>query len=443
MNNVEQFQHQLQVFLIESYFQTVAEVNNNKKLASSEKLKKLLKPLVILKALDPNSRLNFIDENINFESELDLKRLIRNSEKYIVDTDGDIFFQKSRVLNTRYRNIYLVEMDGSIAEYVSIAQMHKCWLLTLTQEKMKSNDLLDQMLVIFTIKRALNGDSDSIEKLHSLFIDTAEAIAIKLATRRRAGGRVDIPFDDIRQEANTLLRLLIAGFTPEQILKALTLDARGLLRIPKSVEKLYIEWLTKEGPARAVEIMGQPLSNIDPMYICVLLDPASPIRADTEWRLTPKAVRRFNSFSFRPNCKTNLYTWLFGIKCNPVKGVTSGFMQGRFCQFFSEWLDGRYKSMSEVSCDFSELDGGFEEKGDCFDESNSYTGLSSLPEELTFDDEAIMKAKELLIRRGFDKRDIEIIVLKLEGLSYAEIAEKYSLSRRQIINICNKVKKKT
>ncbi|GAN31779.1 hypothetical protein FBQ80_17230 [Candidatus Brocadia sp. AMX2] len=44
------------------------------------------------------------------------------------------------------------------------------------------------------------------------------------------------------------------------------------------------------------------------------------------------AIHMFNSLSFRPSGKTNLYAWLFGTK-------QGGDMQGRLCQGISEYLD--------------------------------------------------------------------------------------------------------
>ncbi|KAA0242006.1 MAG: hypothetical protein DYG83_14390 [Candidatus Brocadia sp. AMX2] len=105
-----------------------------------------------------------------------------------------------------------------ILPYYSVSDIYELWLPTLTQEKMKSSDLLDRIFVTYAIKRALNQDKEAINKLCSLFQDIAEKVAEKMAKKRGLKRHID----DIKQEARILLWSMIKGFSPKQILDGLT-----------------------------------------------------------------------------------------------------------------------------------------------------------------------------------------------------------------------------
>ncbi len=100
--------------------------------------------------------------------------------------------------------------------YTSLREYYKKWLPHLGEEKIVSNDLLDQILVCFTIKRALNQDEEAIDKLCSLYEDTAIGIAYKMTKARKLMGQVD----DIKQDAGILLRQVIAGLGHRKLFTA-------------------------------------------------------------------------------------------------------------------------------------------------------------------------------------------------------------------------------
>lgn len=79
-------------------------------------------------------------------------------------------------------------LDGGCT---SIRKYYEKWLPTLDEQKVKSNDLLDQILFCFTIKRALNGDNKAIDKLSSLYEGIAVSIAWKMANARKLTSNYD------------------------------------------------------------------------------------------------------------------------------------------------------------------------------------------------------------------------------------------------------------
>ncbi len=456
-----------QAKLIQEYFDAIKEVAENNKLSTEQKLKKLLTPLINLGDITfppgYKSNLKFIGEDINLKEELDIENLINNPEKYSIVEDTEL--RELGILRADNRNIRLSERYEYYLSYCkqvapiseaefdkkypeigkltttnkvldipeellpfiepeplrSVSDIYELWLPTLTPEKMKSNDLLDRILVTYTIKRALNRDEKAIDKLCGLFQNVAEGIAVKMAVKRRLKKHIG----DIRADAMFFLRLIVGGFSPKMILDSLNQTAN--FKIPKSVENFYIYWLSEEVPERLNKF---PL--IDPFDVVVLLNPISPINAETRWRTTPKAIRMFNSFSFRPNKKTNLYTWLFGVtKDTKGKSITSGHMQGRFCQLLSEQLDKHYKLGKEIVVDNLDEREDYETDNKSLPRSTKHKTTQEIyPEEL----------EAVLLKRGIQKRNIEILILKQKKHSYAEISKLCNISRRQVIRIYQKYK---
>ena len=58
----------------------------------------------------------------------------------------------------------------------SITELYNHWLPTLTLDKIKGNDLLDQILICYTMKRALNGDSLARNRLVEVLAPDSKTI---------------------------------------------------------------------------------------------------------------------------------------------------------------------------------------------------------------------------------------------------------------------------
>ena len=61
--------------------------------------------------------------------------------------------------------------------------LYEWWLPSLDSKRLKSIDLLDQILVVYTIKRALNGDSKAIDALFRAYERAAIGIACKMVKK--------------------------------------------------------------------------------------------------------------------------------------------------------------------------------------------------------------------------------------------------------------------
>lgn len=468
--------------LIQEYLQAVEEVKNKTKLPLEEKLKILLTPLVSLSKIvfPPNyaSHLTFINEDINLKNELDRDNLISNPEKYFIVEDTEL--REFEVLRAGNKNIHLSEQylaylsfcrfckskqvkfiseDKFYREIYPNAKRNDCrsvddtknsmevlieprtncyslndiyedWLLTFTLEKMKSNDLLDRILVTFTIKRALNGDKKAINKLCSLLLNTAEAIAVKMAARR--GLQKDIKV--IKSEIKPLLNHTISGYSPSKILKHVTKKSGGaFFGIPLCVKLFFVYWLLKVVPERLSKIIENPTIALkDPFEILVLINPISYIEATTDWKPLGKLIQninkvdstssstktkrrfKFNSFSFRPSNKTNLYTWLFGTKRN--------FMKGRFSQIIKEMLN-KYQTDNEKDTKLKL-------------ENKVVANTTLTTDEIK---EMIEKIKTILKTHRVSDRDIDIMIRrKRDTDSYAKIAKRYKITRERVYQICKK-----
>lgn len=380
INDFQPILDPFRIKLIDEYFSVVAEIEKGKKPLSERKrqerqdyLKRLLTPLVKLNRLHPQGEnpylkhdgtYPFIEEKFWVDKEIDINKLHYDKQKYYIN------FEYSKPLNyfdpdaknITIRNEYRVyvankeEKEKARKEYIeklkrqgkripaslyyspltpldagktSIRELYKKWLPTLTQDIMKNKDLLDQILVIYTIKRALNGDEKAIEKLYSLYEDTAIGIAVITAKKRKLN-KDDI--NVIKQEAKTCLSFLISGFRPEDIMNG--------IELPLQIEKFYCWYLSEYVPKELDKILKREPYKLDGVEIDYLLNTISIMDAYTSWQNTPKRVVKFNSYSFRPTKGKYLTIWLFG------KG--KGDMNSKLRQLISKSIDDYWKMKKEI-----------------------------------------------------------------------------------------------
>ena len=539
--------------LIQEYLKAVEEVKRNRKLPPEDKLKKLIPPLhEIQRIFFPNypkyydvsglvDIIPFADDGyIDLRKELSLEDLIPNYDKYSI---CDTVFDKTGLLDTQRRNISLSEKyewylvycrkvkpisepdferiyDKEIAPEIkpaknspqldsilenklyppllhkSISEIWPGWLPTLNQKSIKSNDLLTQILVCYTIKRALNGDEKASKKLYELYVGVAQAIAIKI------GMKFHVPREikDIKQDAAILLRLLIGGFRPDYILEQLVKDEseRTIMVFPKWVKGFYIYYLLEYVPERLRETLTRlkeigrlikfvddfssgaistmdlikqdeaakevieklQSSNIEDavellrgrigvlgLEVVTLLNPYAPIQDGTVWKGTPKRLNRFNSYSFRPGQvkmgpKNNLTIWLLGTPAKPQYGKLYQLLRDKYKPV-------AVKRRKEESLE-SMID---EDREESFYSEDRKKALGMGEKDIKkyqdksvneiIQKEEIERLKKELIDLGASARNVEIY-FRWKGddkPTQSEIAKEYGLSMRQVGRICQQLKR--
>ncbi len=448
--------------LIGEYFQVVAEIEKDKRRLSPAGrrtyLTRLLTPLIKLNSLHPSGKnpylepdgtYPFMEEKIWIDKEINIKELQYDKQKYSIDFEYSKPFdwfdpdapnitiwdeyrayidkKEKKDSEAKARGIKFIPIAPLDEGKTSIRELYKKWLPTLTEDKIKSDDLLDQILVCFTIKRALNGDEKAIEKLYNLFENTAVGIAVNMALKRqiaksyiwdgKEGG-------DFKQEARVCLRFLIAGSKPEDIVSSLSKGEK----VPLQIEKFYFWYYSDYVPKELDRIMKHSSNRLDRLEIDYLLNPIAPIDDYTSWQNTPKRIVKFNSGSFRPGGGTHYFTtWLFGTNRN--------YMQGRFCQVISERIDCYWKMKKEVLWNPSDLDQLEQEES-----SNDTPSLSDgAPLDVLCHYETMKKVNDFICSKGISKRDAEIFIKNVEGQSKTALAQEYELSRMQIYRICKTI----
>jgi hypothetical protein len=473
--------------LLNNYFRAVEDVKKNKKLSKQEKLRGLLSPIIDLnKLINPlaenpyrrdfpwgESLYPFVSETISLERDLDLKNLHPDPSKYRIEleegrhldpADTSIFLRSEfeRYLALREECKAKGEEPPPVqldAGYLSLRDIWKEWLPTLTQEIIRRNDLLVQVLVVYTIKRALNGDEKAVAKLYDLYEHTAQAIAVKTAMKLG----VMREFEDIKQDAGFFLQFLLSGFRPEHIVRSLLEDSteRAMMSLPPWVADFYIRYFGEYVPERTKGLLKEAeekerliqfaeglstgklsvknLGKVDQetinwlkeketisalrdrrdiisLELAVLFSPYTPIRSSTLWKNSPKLVRRFNNYSYRPSKmgpQRNLTTWLFGTR--------KDFQYGKLFQL----LKDKYKPMIR------------QKKKDKFLDIEDIPSPQPSDEQMEKDPDEIV---ERLVDLGVSERDAKILTdWRFQKLTQGEIGRKNNLSERQIRNICRKV----
>lgn len=270
---------------LEQYFNAVETVKKQNKLNREEKLKILLTPIVDLQDFTSTSNREhkFAREDyVNLEDELDLSSLEKKSDDWAIlsnwklgqfgdiDSSDDIILVDYQKFLPEIKNPSTVT-DGSITR-TSLSELYKHWLPHLSQKRIQSKSLLDQILVCYTIKRAQNGDEKAGDKLISLYTERAESRETfnnvsKMITWReqnKTGSndiyinalktmtwhyleKVDVehPHEgddkDFRQLAKIYLSFIIKGFSPKSILDSIIKEQQSeFLPLPTGAVDVFL-----------------------------------------------------------------------------------------------------------------------------------------------------------------------------------------------------------
>lgn len=488
--NVERIEN-----LMISYFRAVDHVCKNHKLPKEEKLERLLDPLIGLnKLLAPLHSLNeyrrswdgtypFISECVE-KDDLDLENLDYDRDKYGIDwcendrphrrgpriwkyeTEEERRIREEVMTQEAIRRqIEVTDFEPSLVIHEYPSDLYPEWLPALDEEKIQSKDLLDQILVCYTIKRAMNGDEKAINKLYSLYKDAAEGVGINFRHYNKEIATVD----EVKNTSRVLLRFIIEGFSPEHILMNLLSDQKNL-SIPGWVKDFFIYYLSQYLPP----IIQDALTEIGLIQrdvqrnrfifqyfrLLAILNPCAPIRDVTLWENSPVRSRRFNTYCFRPGIvkmgpRKNLTTWIFGRR-NEIDTLTKAKREddtiGRAWQPYGklyQLIRDKYrpdieKQKKKKNFAFGDLD---IEEGNLNIQDQAAAARDNRPsvEDEIMDNEKDQETINRVIKRlsmaPIPSRNTEIFIQWFfEGIIQTELAERYNLSTRQIKRICRECK---
>ncbi len=364
--------HQLTILkTIDRYQQVAREVLEDAKLSNDDKFRKLLEPIKTLNELVFISRpILFVDESINLTQDIDLTKLQYHSS-YIIPsgildphapsiylTENNPFYTPEE--NESQENLSKTESKKSKTRTMmffgggtSLIDIHSKWLPAITEKTIHSKDLLDQILVTYTIKNAqkpyipwmesgyqknirmneqeidFQKENPSAEKLCEIFKKQTKAIATKYFEKKRNDVGRWANKEAIMQDALSYLRFVITGFNPHNILEKLLQDKDDSLLIPFWVKKFYTEYFTENVPSKLKQIQDKVKSSSQnkkifiEMLLYILFNPNALSMAGSQWDKSKKTIHRFDSYSYQSENLgpyTNFTQWLLGTPGQPQLG---------------------------------------------------------------------------------------------------------------------------
>ncbi len=501
---------ELIINLILSYFKAVEYVSQKPKLSKEEKLERLLTPLIELNKLlaslhfeneNPYRRWDgtypFISERV-YKDDLDLEYLDYDKSRYSIDWREDeripdrrgprIWkYQPEEQKRNREeamkqeairRGIEIADFEDSLIIHSYPQDLYPKWLPTLDEEKIKSRDLLDQILVCYTIKRAINGDEKAVEKLYSFYEYAAEGLAVKFQDMNK-----NLHVKEVINTASILPRFIISGFSLEIFFKEIIIQEKAIItypNIPGYIKDFFIYYLSDYLPPEIEEVLKESES-VDKseqrgkfifLYfkLLALLDPYTIIRDNTRWKKssTQKLIRKFNNYCFRTEKvklgpHRNLTIWIFGRGFKEIDTLTRSQREdgsigkawkpcGKLYQlirdtYLAELPGLRVKRRKRNRVfDFMDLDNeaDLSIKDQAVVLRDNHPSVEDEMIDNEIDQETIKKVNKRLSSSGVSQRNIEIFTQWIFGqakrLHQSELAEKFSLSTSQVKRICRKCK---
>lgn len=357
---------------IDRYRLIATEISERNNLSQDDKFKKLLEPiknlneLILLVLPTP-----FIDESINLTRDVDLTKLQYHSS-YIIP---------SGILDPYAPSIYLTENNPFYSRNEGLSQdnlcntdkkkpeektmmffgggtslnyIHKKWLSTITEKTIQSKDLLDQILVAYTIKKAQNpyiswmepeyygkninmnnaemdflNENPCAEKLYVIYENTTKALASKYFEKKENLVERLTKKEDIINDGLCFLRLVLAGFNPQSILERLLNEKDYSLSCPFWIKDFYIEYFTKNVLPKIAQFMetvkstSQNKKIVVEVLLNILFNQDSLIRAGVHWDRKEKTAHQFGSYLYRSEKMgpySNYTPWLLGTPKEPQLG---------------------------------------------------------------------------------------------------------------------------
>lgn len=480
--------------LIKNYLLAAIEVRNDKRRPPEVRranLQKILTPILLIQKayslrllgkekenpyritnrFNNQSYFPFIaDDHINTKEEIDLSKLHYDRKRYFIDPRSfcEEFFDTIHARITLYddqpekwEEYYNgIDVTTALRKKLGITPVHNdvppsipsiedqmtfrdCYhrkLPTITQDTIKSHDLLDQLIVTYTIKQALNGDGAARQKLVDLYIWKAiKETSIALKNRELKGFHVH--GFNIRDASCEILHLLLGGLNnPESLINCLQSGRRKRNKrslFPLWAEKFFI-WYFAEYLPPYLEYAAQNPESVNPHSVVAMMSPYSLIHAGFRWNHPQyKHARRFLSCCYRPQKDLNLTTWLF-----------APYPYGTFRLLLQERIDEEAIPngliLPEINDD-SDDDPLSQE--DLLDSINFKNRAADEPEEQYFFQstiDALLKKgnKKTPKKKNLLKRNVQIYrQYKKDKYRQTELAEMHQLTREQINRIIKQIDK--
>ena len=522
---------------IREYLQAVEELRIDNSLSLEDKLRRLIAPLLDMLYDDSprfDSHVRVIDQDhIDLKNEIDTEDLHYDYEKYdiqdpintgtqwLLETDVpaislsekysdylDFCRDVEPVTETEFENIYknaiITTTDEStwkrvpdalicLPERMTFKEVHDLWLPTLTEKTIIMRDLLQQILVAYTIKRAQNGHEPSAHKLFSLFENQVkferreDRIVLKRRTvkniKRLMSSTLHVDLEnvdrydqDIIQTARGYLWHILTGFNPRQIVDGIVKENESR-PVPTRIKKFYLRYFAEQVPKELLDTMHQlsrceviisqcertmrqleSLSGKIPdaderlkklenakrqvewtmfdlgITVDTLLNPYHPIM-EGYWADGDGKAHMFNSYCYRPNKRGNLTVWLFGPEGSPE--------YGRVNQLVRDELYGEIRQyLTTEHTDAPELDRS--ESGEIGDEDiiqrlPSNDDITDVMQSVEHRDLAA-RAFDYLKREEFSDRDIKIFFDRIHHDASADDLERaHGVGARQQQKIVKKI----
>jgi DNA-binding phage protein len=498
---------------LQIYLEAVQEIRSQGSLPRKKKLKRLIQPLIDLYEKDKLIRHDFIDEtNISLNDDLDLQCLAHTATSNGYRSDSwEIRFPS--VMERRCKDIsttapcikadckrFLPEANLPLdpKRLISIKKLHALWLPFLTEKKITSDDLLDQILVCYTIKKALNGDGKAKEMLYKAYKKRAVCKetyqrVMRMVTYRlykgKEGEALPISYDDeFRDNAKNHFSYIIGGMTAADILNAIMEDTS--IKLPLSIQKIYLTWFLEYIPA-AIESY---LKMIDKFHQCCIEKSGEHVKLflqaigslfdtigmplDTTVTDKLKALNTqtfalenlddFNAVAIFIEINMAIAPY-FDTALNPYTPVSENvFVSGKrrdakilnFCykpvkmgkrKNLTTWLFGdrnyyQNGKLYQILADdyVHRFRKSVKTTGYDFDTDEATGSIDVEPYDMTEvlqSNDTIRKSKEELLENGISQRDVDIFFkIVIEKRKKTHLAEEYNLSRKQIYRIFSKVK---
>lgn len=309
--------------------------------------------------------------DVNLDEELDLEKLNYDRNRYWIETRKMHYEKFNNIVEDGYKRIHIKDENGW--RDLSLSEYYEENIDKLSPEILRSKDLLDQIFVVYVIKRVQNGDGKARNKLFECYIKKAGVEAIKfiikkqrdLGLRFNLGGELDK--DSIKSVAGNLLWTLLGGDLLEKLPLFLKNEQPVETQLTRRIDRKILEMYNSRFLQLEFEIryylsewkkFKKKIKNLKyNLKKSVIKDKKDSIAYylskicevglrhlhffDTNFLLFSfsfdpyimlSSSPKFNRFLFIPKKNSNLTTWLFGD------------WKGMFWQKLNDW----YKSITHM-----------------------------------------------------------------------------------------------